>query len=140
MLSIFNRKSKGPNPKHFLDAGAALDAGVALKRSGAFEDAKVLYYRAIELDPDRMISYYSLAKTCYLLRQRDEAVLNYLIAAHLLVLGIAAQLQSDGLQSEIIKTQIKRLPGEVLALGAIPLCIDCYALLRRKQAFFAPEL
>jgi hypothetical protein len=64
-------------------ASTILNMGVQKKREGLYEEAKHLYRQAIAMEPTEYMCFYSMAKTCYLAKDKDEAVLNYLRTAHL---------------------------------------------------------
>ena len=60
-----------------------LDLGVQKKREGKYGEAIRLYMTAIDTESRKSISYYSLAKTLYLSKGKELAVLDYLRSTHL---------------------------------------------------------
>lgn len=69
------------------DVETLLKLGVARKREGDFQEAQRLCLEAISLDPSHVISYYNLAKVCYLAGERNKSVVNYLRTLHLSLLN-----------------------------------------------------
>lgn len=85
--------------------------GVRLKRQGDLAGAKRSYLRAIQLDPTQRMSFWSLAKVCYLLSEQDEAILNYLRAAHLTLPGLAQMIA----ENPTLRQQLNQVTPDIMA-------------------------
>jgi len=89
-----------------------MDEAIRLKQNGKLGEARVRYDQAIAHDLCEPVLYYGLAKVNYLLGSREEAVSNYLRAAHLSYGQMREGMKHKSLESELVKEQLAELdPG-----------------------------
>jgi tetratricopeptide (TPR) repeat protein len=102
-----------------------LALGIALQLSGRLVEAKDALWRAIELDPDYVEAYNSLALTQRKLGELDKALHNYELGARVLARVIVNGLQNDR-ASRIYKHRDTRgtLWTEYAIHGAIILAVS----------------
>lgn len=90
-----------------------VDDGVAKKRSGDYRGVKESYYKAIQIDPTQRMSYYSLAKICYLLGEKEESIANYLRSAHISIPALAEVISSNANSRRAFEDQFRQLPSDI---------------------------
>jgi tetratricopeptide (TPR) repeat protein len=84
--------------------------GIYKKRHGDYVGAKRSYCQAIRIDPTQRSPFYSLAKLCYLMGERQEAIVNYLRAAHLSLIELVETIASDPVFKRTIEQQLNQVP------------------------------
>lgn len=102
-----------------LTAKQLLDLGVERKHQQNFQGAKEAYLEAKEIDPRNVMVYYSLGKLCYMMKNRSEAIVNYLIAAHLGVQNVALAIQQNTPAAQAMKMQLKQLSPDIVIFQSI---------------------
>lgn len=104
-----------------------VDIAVSKKRQGLFKQAIQFYEKALELDRQSSIIYTSLAKSLYLDKQRDRAVISYLMGLKISIIEYAQKisLDSDSVKRESIQRELVSLffsTNRHLAHAYIDLC------------------
>lgn len=77
-----------------------LNAGVARKRAGDLKGAKEIYIEALKLDPYYPMTYISIGKVCYLLREQSISFMAYLASMHLQIYTREQRLQGKIISSD----------------------------------------
>lgn len=77
---------------------------ITKKREGNLKIAKKAYEEALKIDSLNVDTYYNFGKVCYLLREREQSLINYLIATHLTI-----QIQKRRYKSEKHKIKIEAM-------------------------------
>jgi len=90
-----------------------MDEGIRLKKEGKLGEARVRYDQAIAHDLHEPILYYGLAKVNYLLGAREEAVSNYLRAAHLSYGQMREGMSQKSPAGEMAKEQLAELDPDL---------------------------
>jgi tetratricopeptide (TPR) repeat protein len=98
------------------------DLGLRHKREGNYTASKDAYFKAIQQDHTDVMAYYGLAKTCYLAKNRREAILNYLAAIHLSLGNMVEVL--NGPNGGLMQFQLKVLaqsmePGQIASIRSV---------------------
>ena len=129
LKNLFGRRSNdspvhtSPTPQPIdgqVTVKGLVDEGVEKKRQGDYAGARQLYCRAIELDPTERMTFWALAKICYLLGEQEASILNYLRATHLKVSGMARACRDEPSAKQTAEQSLLRFSsGTVAELRAI---------------------
>ncbi len=92
-----------------------MEEAIRQKQDGELSEARVCYDQAIAHDLNEPILYYGLAKVNYLLASREEAISNYLRAAHLSYAHMKEGMDKGGKGNKLVDEQLKELDPDLKA-------------------------
>ncbi len=95
------------------EAEALMKEAIQYKQANRLADARVCYSQAIAHDLAETVLYYGLAKVNYLLGEQEEAVSNYMRAAHLSLNHISEAIDGKGVETELVRERLGQLDGEL---------------------------
>lgn len=96
-------------------AQALLDEGVERKRRGDYSGAKAAYYRVIEISATSIMSFYSLAKVCYLTGEQFESIINHLRAMHLSICAHIHALSHNAGFKRDVEHYLQEIPADTIS-------------------------
>lgn len=82
------------------------DEAASVKRSGDLIKAKSMCKEAMRIAPLNGMAYFGIGKICYLLREREEALKNYLITEHMSIISLKAKKDQKSQEGEFIRELI----------------------------------